>query len=357
MGHDVTCFTYGPYVGEYYPHDRTAERRQKNDALLQLARQLKSGAGLDLVFCYVYDDFLLTDHAKALAALDVPMVNFNVDMINQWYRQLRTAKYFTRILCAQRSNMQNLARGGARVMYFPMAASLPTSGSAAEANWRPGAPVGFVGTPMPYRTRVLSELYKAGIPLAIYGKYWRDRRQAEPIHMAGKTLNDIWHYAWPRLRAEGPAVLLRVLRQRLAPATRHEDVCELPESILHGFVPESAMAALFRDTPINLGITRLIGADPHVAGINQLKLRDFEVPMAGGFYLVENAPDYDQLFKPGIEVETWSNPGELQEKIHYYLEHPAKREAIARAGAERARAEHSWNARFAMLFKELGLTG
>ena len=36
--------------------------------------------GLDLIFCYVYDDFLLPEYAKLLEQLDVPMVNYNVDM-------------------------------------------------------------------------------------------------------------------------------------------------------------------------------------------------------------------------------------------------------------------------------------
>lgn len=117
------------------------------------------------------------------------------------------------------------------------------------------------------------------------------------------------------------------------------------------------MLALFRNSKINLGFTRMIGDDPHQTGVNQVKLRDFEVPMAGGFYLVEKAPDYEELFKPGFEVETWRTPGELLDKIRYYLDHPKERAMIAEAGLKRARAQHAWSHRFEALFAELGLKG
>ena len=355
LGHEVTCFSYGTYVGEYYGAARSGEREQKNKALLELATTLCSGAGLDLVFCYVYDDFLMPDYAKKLAALGVPMVNYNVDMVNQWYRQIRTAKYFTRMLCAQRINMQHMQRYGAKVLYFPMAARMVGIPEPESEAWQSSVPVTFVGTPMPYRTRVLSWLHQQQIPLAVYGKFWLEHRQAAPDHNPGKTFDDILHYAWPRLRTEGPAALLLSLSQRFAGTAPGKSPAELPDSLLHGFVPEQIMRALFRNSQINLGFTRMSGDDPHQKGINQVKLRDFEVPMAGGFYLVEQAPDYDELFTPGVEVETWRTPDELLDKIRYYLDHPQERAMIAEAGLKRARAEHSWRHRFEMLFAELGL--
>ena len=359
MGHTVHRFSYGDCVGEFYGPTRRDERLQKNRQLLDLARRLLHGDGLDLIFCYVYDDFLLPEYARALADLGVPMVNFNVDMVNQWYRQIRTAKYFTRMLCAQRDNMQNMERHGARVMYFPMAARSPKAEGPEASAWQPAEPVTFVGTPMPYRTGVLARLHEAGVPLAVYGKFWQENRQATPIRNWEKTLSDLRHYGFARLRGEGPGGLLRVLadrrpRRQSRPA---EQAATLPPALIHGFVPDGAMAAMFRNSKINLGFTRMIGEDPDVTGVNQVKLRDFEVPMAGGFYLVEKAPDYDTLFKPGVEVETWSGTGELLEKIRYFLAHDSERDAIARAGAARARAEHSWESRFRGLFNELDLAG
>lgn len=358
MGHEVHRFFYGAGVGEFYGRARKDERLQKNIALLDLAKRLHGEDRLDLIFCYVYDDFLLPEYARALADMDVPMVNFNVDMVNQWYRQIRIAKYFTRILCAQRANMENMARHGAKVMYFPMAARPPRQEATPDETWHPSAPVTFVGTPMPYRTEMLIHLHQAGVPLAVYGKYWLEHRQATPERTREKTLSDLRHYGWARLKGEGPVGLRRSLADRLP----HRKIKTglggrefLPSSLVQGFVPDGAMAAMFYSSKINLGFTRMIGEDPDKPGVNQVKLRDFEVPMAGGFYLVEKAPDYDALFKPGIEVETWSGADELLEKIRYYLEHDSERQAIAQAGAARALADHTWEKRFQELFDELGL--
>ena len=91
-------------------------------------------------------------------------------------------------------------------------------------------------------------------------------------------------------------------------------------------------------------------------GTTQVKLRDFEVPLAGGFYLVERVAEYEEFFRPGVEVETWETVDELIDKIRYYLDHDAERRQIAEAGRRRAVAEHTWDKRFAMLFRELGLT-
>lgn len=357
LGHHVTRHVYGTHVGEFYPRARHAERERKNRELLQCATSLRDAGRLDLVFCYVYDDFLLPQYAAALAALGVPLVNFNVDMVNQWYRQIRTARYFTLLLCAQRANMDNLARHGARVLYFPMAACRPEPPGQQDLAWQPAAPVTFVGTPMPYRRRVLRRLHDEGVPLAIYGKYWRENRQAEPERHHEKTWSDLRHYAWPRLRAEGPRGMLRSLGQRLLPAgdAAAGVGAAVPESLLQGFVPQNAMDLLFARSRINLGFTRMIGDDPERPGLNQVKLRDFEVPMAGGFYLVEEAPDYAALFTPGVEVETWRNPAELVDKIRYYLAHEDARRAIAEAGRLRAWRDHSWQQRFAVLFARLGL--
>jgi spore maturation protein CgeB len=118
---------------------------------------------------------------------------------------------------------------------------------------------------------------------------------------------------------------------------------------------DDGVTALFRHSPINLGFTRMVGDDPQRPGKTQVKLRDFEVPMAGGFYLVEKAADYDEHFESGHEVETWETLPELEDKIRYYLGHEEERLAIAQAGQRRALAEHSWGHRFTTLFRELGI--
>ena len=349
-GHEVETFITGPGAGEFYGRSRQVERIAKNQVLLEHARRMIADGGLDLIVCYVYDDFLTRTYARKLEALSIPMVNYNVDMVNQWYRQTNIAPYFTLMLCAQRANMDNMRKYGARVLYFPMAARPPVV--ARETDFSPAEDVTFVGTPMDYRIRVLSEVSRAGIPLAVYGQLWNERKVSRPVYKFEKTVSDLYHYGWARFRGEGQARLLQLMRNRLAPDSGQPS---LDPSLIHGRVPDAALDDLFRRSKINIGITRMIGENPNKLGVNQVKLRDFEVTLAGGFHLVEESEDHAELFAVGAEIETWRNPAELIDKSRFYLANESRRTCIADAGRRRALSEHTWKHRFDLLFRTLGL--
>jgi spore maturation protein CgeB len=84
-------------------------------------------------------------------------------------------------------------------------------------------------------------------------------------------------------------------------------------------------------------------------------LRDFEVPMSGGFYLVEYMEELEEFFDIGKEIVCYSDPQDLADKIRYYLEHEDQREEIRKAGYERAVRNHTWHKRFEMAFREMGM--
>ena len=80
-------------------------------------------------------------------------------------------------------------------------------------------------------------------------------------------------------------------------------------------------------------------------GQNQIKARTFEVPGAGGFLLTEFAPGLEKFYSIDNEIDVFSRKEELVEKITYYLSHPDKRNAIARAGFKRTKHEHTYEIR------------
>ncbi|HLB41675.1 MAG TPA: glycosyltransferase [Gammaproteobacteria bacterium] len=352
MGHQVHSFYFGESLCEFYGKKRYDERIKKNQQLVDIANHLFRENRLDLIFCFVQDDFLLPEYAYLLEKLDVPFVNYCVDMACQWYRLTRTAKFFSYILCAQPTNINNMKRYAKKTLYFPMAARKIKHN--VLDNIIPKAPVTFIGTPTQYRIKILSLLNDSSVPLAIYGKYWKEKNIASPVRNIEKTVHDIWHYGIVRLHGEGISSLFDAFKRRFT----NDNILKntyVPDHIIQDFLPSNAIPSILKQSKINLGFTRIIGDNLDRKGTYQMRLRDFEVPLTGGFYLVEKAPGYEDFFMPDKEIVTWGTPQDLNDKVFYYLKHEKEREDIAKEGQKRALKEHTWEHRFNMLFQELGI--
>ena len=99
--------------------------------------------------------------------------------------------------------------------------------------------------------------------------------------------------------------------------------------------------ALLTSSRIVLNITR----GPYYAAGTGINLRIFEALAAGCFLITDYCDEIAELFKPGEEIETFSGPEELQEKVRFYLANPEKRLAIARQGHAAYLKRFTWEAR------------
>jgi spore maturation protein CgeB len=111
-----------------------------------------------------------------------------------------------------------------------------------------------------------------------------------------------------------------------------------------GPVPFASIAGIIRDSAVSLNFSNARGG-------RQLKARTFEVPGAGGFLLTEDAPGLDRWYRPGEEVAVFRNSSELAARIRHYLNRPAERDAVARAGHDRTRREHIYENRLAEVLR------
>lgn len=116
-----------------------------------------------------------------------------------------------------------------------------------------------------------------------------------------------------------------------------------------GRIVTKAIPELFARSRIVLGV----GAVLHCTGFTALKLRDFDAPMSGSFYLTQASPDLGLVFRVGEEVEVWRDIPELVAKCRHYLADDVARERIASAGRLRAVREHTWADRFGGLLQQL----
>jgi spore maturation protein CgeB len=117
---------------------------------------------------------------------------------------------------------------------------------------------------------------------------------------------------------------------------------------------------MFRSSKVSLGFSDTgWHRDGHVIPSENLqcRLRDFEVPMSGGFYLVQKAPGHDDYYKIGEEIETWSESEELADKVIFYSKNVTIAERIRKAGQLRALQSHTWRHRFDQLFGRIKASG
>src|SRR2546428_1450597 len=118
--------------------------------------------------------------------------------------------------------------------------------------------------------------------------------------------------------------------------------------------------AIFRVSQVNLGFSDTgWHSEKGIvrSGMLQCRLRDFEVPMSGGFYLVQEAPDHREYYVIGKEIETWSAPEELVDKVKSYSRNEEAARRIREAGQKRALESHTWRHRFDLLFVRLRSVG
>ena len=129
----------------------------------------------------------------------------------------------------------------------------------------------------------------------------------------------------------------------------------LPGGIIGGVLSDEEMIKLYSRSKINLGFSSCGETHRTNQRIQQVRLRDFEVPMSGGFYLAEYFDELENFFEIGKEIVCFRNADELIEKATYYLSHDEERERIRIAGLERSRRDHTWQKRLEVAFKEMGL--
>jgi spore maturation protein CgeB len=82
-------------------------------------------------------------------------------------------------------------------------------------------------------------------------------------------------------------------------------------------------------------------------------MRLFEVCGAGTFQICDDRPGVHEWFRAGTHLVTYRDPGELRERVAYYLSHPDERERIAAAGQAHVYARHTYEQRMARLIELL----
>jgi len=212
------------------------------------------------------------------------------------------------------------------------------------------------------KVRYRKYLLEQGIDVRVWGSGWQ-KLSSEPclMHPRGPVRRALeirralqTKEGWHALK-EHICHLAGVEATCPSPSAGKEEHITLPSRILGGTLSDMKMVRMYSRSKINLGFSSC--GNTHESGerILQVRLRDFEVPMSGGFYMVEYMEEMEEFFSIGKKIVCYSGKEDLVDKIQYYLRHDEERERIRQAGHERCLQDHTWQKRFRMAFREMSL--
>lgn len=98
-----------------------------------------------------------------------------------------------------------------------------------------------------------------------------------------------------------------------------------------------------------------IGDNQHNDGSAFVSNRFFETLYAGGFLLHQRIDGFQKAtgYRANVHYVVYEDLADMQEKVHYYMEHPEEREKIRKQGQDYTKRKHTFDARLRELFDEL----
>jgi len=376
LGHDVVEFDYdlNPLLGHAdvsKPANRAfvdEERPRAEAALLAQLEAAHRAAPVDLFFSYFYSVCARPETIRVIRAMGIRTMNWYCNGSYQFDLVEEIAPAYDWCLVPEAFRMDDYRRAGANPIYCQEAANPQIYHPVPVER---DLDVVFVGARYGERPAYIRGLVDAGISVRVFGPGWQRPapkprasaavapRPVARLGPAGRLRRLLTIDGWRR-------VARRVLRAvgrgapRVAPAgapaaSAPPDPLALPPEVCGPALSDEEMVAMYSRARISLGFS---GVGNVVAGpdrIVQVRLRDFEAPMSGAFYLVERVPELADFFRIGEEIVCYDGPVDLVAQCRYYLDHADEREQIRLAGHGRALRDHTWQKRLADVFLEAGL--
>ena len=339
LGCDVVTFDfdYAVFNRNLDPEDpRQREfilhtRPRVSEELLRQVRAAHAQKPIDLFLSYFYAAQVEPEVIRAISAMGITTANWYCNASYQFHLVEEIAPAYDYCLVPEKFRLDDYRRIGAHPIYCQEAANpniykpydLPQEYD-----------VTFVGQKYGTRPMYICALLDAGIGARVWGPLWRQVGAREPL----------WRQGARRVKA---MLLGREIPHRY----------EVPLERCGPPLSDDELVRMYSRSKISLGFSAVASLpNDGSPAIKQVRLRDFEAPMSGAFYMAEYFEELAEFFEPDQEIVCFMDREELVAKARYYLAHDDARERIRQAGLRRARNEHTWHKRFQMIFREIGLS-
>jgi len=334
LGYEVVEFKYD--LGEVFrnldpsiPHQKTfieKSRPRLTEALLSQVKAAHTTKSIDLFFSYFYDACVLPQAIDEIRSMGIKTVNWYCNGSYQLHLVQQISPHYDWCLVPEKFRLKDYAAMDAQPIYCQEAAN-PNVYKPYDVSLE--FDVTFLGQKYGDRPTYIHRLIEEGVDVRVWGPNWRDppRRSLQWLRVLRRAKRTLLGQPWTDIPLD-----------RCGPPLSDEEYVKM-----------------YSRSKISLGFSRVAGDHAGGEPIKQVRLRDFEAPMSGAFYMVEYFDELTDFFEPGKEIVCFTDPEDLVEKVRYYLAHDDERERIRHVGLLRARSEHTWHKRFEMVFREMGL--
>ena len=366
LGHDLIEFDYD--LRETFQNLNPADPKQKAfieknrpKVTKELLRQIKAAhetKPVDLFFSYFTDACVLPEAIDEIRDMGIKTVNWYCNGSYLLHLVKEISPHYDWCLVPERFRLEDYKAMGARPIYCQEAAN-PNIYKPYDLHVE--FDVTFVGQAYGDRPAYIKYILDQGINVRVWGWGWQNFSPEAQAPDRPTPLRRALHIGRSLMTKQG----WQAVRQRLSHVLGANSSCAslrgqseavtLPALILGGTLSDVEMIQMYSRSKINLGFSTC--GNTHETGerIVQVRLRDFEVLMSGGFYMVEYIEELEEFYEIGKEIVCYTNLEDLAEKIKYYLRHDTEREAIRKAGYERCLQDHTWHKRFETAFRQMGL--
>jgi spore maturation protein CgeB len=294
-------------------------RPRLSDALLAQVQRAHADRPVDLVLTYFYSACVEPGVIRKIGSMGIMTANWFCNAAHQFNLVSEIAPAYNFCLVPERFRLTDYRRIGANPIYCQEAAN-----------------------PDAYRPCGEPEQYDVGFVGQAYG----ERPGLIEWLLNHKTDVRVWGAGWEHFRKRRPSLL---------PARWKQTSPRIPARLIGGVLSDPDVVRTFNRTRVNLGFAACWTDSTTTERIAQIRLRDFEVPMSGSFYLTEYQDELGDFFEIDSEVVCYRSREELLEKVRFYLRRPDLRAKIRQAGRQRCLRDHTWEKRFEAAFEQMGL--
>jgi spore maturation protein CgeB len=310
-----------------------ANRPKAEQELLNQITRAHCRKPIDLFFSYFYSSCITAKTISTIKAMGIKTMNWYCNASYQLNLVSDIAPFYDYCLVPEKFRLNDYKKLGACPIYFQEAAN---PNFYKPYDLKKEFDVTFIGAKYADRVEIVKFLIDNGINVMCWGPRWKNRKNNYIKSILSNSKATVKKYAKKYL-----------LRKPI------NNIIDIPNKNAGDPLSDTEMVRTFSRSKICLGFSAVGMTNLEKDRIVQIRLRDFEVPMSGGFYMVEYMPELGEYFTYDKEIVGYKNKEDLLKKCLYYLQHEDEREAIRLAGYKRAITEHTWQRRFSELFKML----